>query len=233
MARRRNSKPVNQTCAPRRNLVFSLIMHAVLLQPERGPRRKLKSAARRAARHLPSHLPPVLVFTDPERSPPPDTLANWIPAGWGLVYRHFGAADAGKTAAMLARLSKHRRFTLLVGADPELACQVGASGVHWPQRLIHLAHRSAPRFALNTLSAHTPSDVLGPQPRWADARVLSTVFPSNSRSAGPAIGATRFRLAANDARLPVYGLGGINTENATQIASSAGLAGVSFCNFSD
>lgn len=194
-----------------------------------GPAGKLKSAARRAAQHLPVELPPVLVFTDPTRSAHPLDLASVISPGWGLVYRHFGAAEAGALAEILAKLAKKRRFRLLIGADPALARAVHADGVHWPERQMAEARRAAPHFTLNTMSAHTPSSLYAPQPTWLSARVLSTIFPSASPSAGPALGAARARMIANKATCPVYGLGGVNTDTAGRIAGSFGIAGVGVC----
>ena len=194
-----------------------------------GPPGKLKSAARRAAAHLPAGLPPVLVFTDPARSAHPLDLASVIPPGWGLVYRHFGAAEAGSLAEILAKLAKKRRFRLLIGADPALARAVGADGVHWPERQFGEARRAAVHFALNTMSAHSPSSLYAPQPPWLSARVLSTVFPSASPSAGRALGPGRARTIAGKAGCPVYGLGGVNAETAGRIADAMGLAGVGVC----
>ena len=187
---------------------------------------KLRRAARIAGAHLPPDLPPVLVFTDPFRSSHPIELAQAIPQGWALIHRHFGARDRIEIAESLAKLAIQRGFHLLIGNDPALASQVGASGVHWPERQIEEARRMARRFRLNTMSAHHPSDLFGSTEPGIQARVLSTVLPSVSPSAGPAMGAMRFRKICQRATCPVYGLGGITAETALQISGFAGIAGV-------
>lgn len=187
---------------------------------------KLRRAARIASAHLPTDLPPVLVFTDPHRSSHPIELARAMPQGWALVYRHFGATDRLGVAESMSKLAIQRGFHLLIGNDPALASQVGASGVHWPERQIEEARRTARRFGFNTMSAHHPSDLLGSTEPGIQARVLSTVFQSGSPSAGPAMGAMRFRQICQHATCPVYGLGGITAETALQISGFAGLAGV-------
>jgi len=187
---------------------------------------KLRRAARIASAHLPTDLPPVLVFTDPHRSSHPIELARAMPQGWALVYRHFGATDRLGVAESMSKLAIQRGFHLLIGNDPELASHVRASGVHWPERREPEAQRTAPQFALNTMSAHHPKSLVQPTAPDIQARVLSTVFPSESPSAGPAMGAMRFRQICQRATCPVYGLGGITAETALQISGFAGLAGV-------
>ncbi|MEO0465392.1 MAG: thiamine phosphate synthase [Pseudomonadota bacterium] len=188
---------------------------------------KLRRVARRASSHLPGNLPPVLVFTDPERSPPPKDIALQMPRRWGLVYRHFGDPECEHAALELAKLSRVRDFQLLIGADPVLANRVGAHGVHWPERMLMQARRWVGAFSINTLSAHTLQSVCGPQPIGIDARILSTVFNSNSPSASAPLGAQRFRNAALRAAVPVYGLGGLNAKTAGAVCDVAGLSWVS------
>ncbi len=77
-------------------------------------------------------LPPLLVLTDPLRTPDPLALARRLPPGVGLVYRAFGAAEAFSTAKALSALAKSRGLVLLVGADVALAQACGAAGVHLP-----------------------------------------------------------------------------------------------------
>lgn len=187
---------------------------------------KLMRAARIANAHLPPNLPPVLVFTDPDRSSHPIELARAIPAGWALVYRHFGASDRVEIAESLSKLANQRRFHLLIGNDPKLAEQVSASGVHWPEKRWEDVRRLTRRFRLNTMSAHNPQTLLNSTKPGIQARVLSTVFKSESPSAGPALGALPLRQICLRATCPIFGLGGITAENALRISGFAGLAGV-------
>jgi len=110
--------------------------------------RRLRAAARQARRAIGPELPPVLVFTDPQRSAHPLDLARAMPLGWGLVYRHFGAPDRFEIAAELAKAARIGRFFLLIGADPHLAKCVGANGVHWPEAMRRSALKRANAFAI-------------------------------------------------------------------------------------
>ncbi len=196
------------------------------VEPQSRARRKLVAAARRSACILPPALPPAFFVTDPGRTPDPETIANGLPPGFGVVYRHFGAAEKLDVARRLAAVCRVRGLAFLVAADPELAAAVMADGVHWPFRLAHQVRRWRSRFAVQTASAHSGRELRACRTLPVDAVIVSTVFSSNSASAGAPLGALRFRLLAAEAENPVYALGGITAETAGRIAGSAGFAAV-------
>jgi len=199
---------------------------AMSVEPQSRAQRKLVAAARVAARHLPPALPPALFVTDPARTPEILTLAARLPAGFGVVYRHFGAKDREAVARALAGICRRRRIALLVAADPWLAAHVGADGVHWPFRLRQASRRWQGRFALQTVSAHSGRELRIARRFPVDAVLFSTAFPSKSASAGRPLGALRFRQLVRDVGNPVYALGGIAPENAGIAAKVAGFAAV-------
>lgn len=175
-------------------------------------------------------LPRLLVFTDPARTPEPEALAAALPAGAALVYRSFGEAGALERARRLARLVHGRGGLLLVGADAGLARLAGADGVHLPQRAAFSAgalKRRRPGWIV-TAAAHSLGAARAAARAGADAAVVSTVFASNSASAGRPMGPLRFAILARRAGLPVYALGGVNDRTAARLASLrlAGLAAV-------
>lgn len=195
-------------------------------EPQSRLRRKALTVSRQAARRLGPALPPAVFLTDPARTPDPARLVACLPPGWGVIYRHFGAPDRAVIAARLATICRRRRLILLIAADPELARTVGADGVHWPHRLAGRARLWRGRFRLQTGSAHGRRELARLQTLPVDAALVSAVFASASPSAGAAMGALRLRRMARAARLPVYGLGGVNLDNARRIAGFAGLAAI-------
>jgi thiamine-phosphate pyrophosphorylase len=141
-----------------------------------------------------------------------------------VVFRHFGAADAEARARTLKAIARERGLKLLIGADAALATRIGADGVHLPERLAHRAgalKRVRPRW-LVTSAAHSLSAA---RRSLADAVVVSAALPSNSPSAGAALGPVRMAALARACPRPVYALGGINDETARRLLD-AGLAGV-------
>ena len=181
---------------------------------------------RDAERGLPTTLPGLFYLTDPERTKDPIQTAAKLPSGTGILYRHFGAEDRAQQAARLSEISAQRGLLFVIAADPELALQVGAHGVHWPEAKRRQARRWASAFALQTTSAHSPAALRHAAAMGFDAAFLSTVFPSGSASAGKAMGPIRFRRLAQTLSLPTYALGGVDGKNAGRLALAGGLASI-------
>lgn len=184
----------------------------------------------RAAGRRPANLPPLLFFTDPERTPRPWETAARLPAGSGVVYRAFGAPDARDTALRLREATRRRDGLLLIGLDAELAEAVEADGVHLPERALDqaaalAARRPGWRVTGAAHAAGAPDRLAG-----LDAVVLSPVFPAGGASAArPALGLDGFADLVRGAPVPAYALGGVNGRNARGLIGSGacGLAAVS------
>src|SRR5690606_33816832 len=78
--------------------------------------RDAADVSRAAGRRRPD-LPPLLFFTDPGRTARPWETAARLPAGSGVVFRAFGAADALDTGRRLREATRGRGGLLLIGLD--------------------------------------------------------------------------------------------------------------------
>ena len=170
-------------------------------------------------------LPPLVLVTDPDRTPDPVALAERLPRGSGVIFRGFGREGARETAYRLAAVARRRGLLLLIGAD---ALRAPGAGVHLPERMTHRASalkRARPGVVV-TVAAHSLTALIRARRAGADAALLSAVFESGSPSAGRPLGAVRFAALARRAGLPVYALGGVGTKNAPRLIGSgaAGLA---------
>ena len=176
---------------------------------------------KRAAAARKGSLPPLLFFTDPERTPDVAAVAERLPRGAGIVLRTFGdASQAGEIAA----IARRRGLVLLIGADERLAASLKADGLHLPERMaraIPAIRRRHPRW-LVTLAAHSPRAA---RTATADAVILSTVFDSRSPSAGRPLGPLRLAAIARSSPVPVYALGGIDMKNARRLRAT-GVVGI-------
>ncbi|SFS33835.1 thiamine phosphate synthase [Brevundimonas viscosa] len=174
-------------------------------------------------------LPPLLFFTDPARTPRPWETAARLPAGAGLVFRHFGAPDASATARRLRDATAAAGVRLLIGLDAGLAAEVGADGVHLPERALGQAQGLAAAHPgwLVTGAVHGADGIA--RGGNLHAMVLSPVFVAGGASAArPALRPAGFRALAVSAARPVYALGGITARNAPALigCGACGLAGV-------
>ena len=169
-------------------------------------------------------LPALLFFTDPQRTPDPETVAARLPRGSAVVYRHFGAPDAEARARRLLAICRARGLRLLIGQDAALARRIGAHGAHLPERLAHRAaglKRANPSWIV-TSAAHS---LAAARRSGGDAVVLSVAMPSRSASAGPALGPIRLAARVRAGGRPAYALGGINDRTARRLLG-AGLVGL-------
>jgi thiamine-phosphate pyrophosphorylase len=193
-------------------------------QPQAALRRKLCAAARQAK--PPRNLPRAFFVTDPVRTADILAIAQRLPRGFGIVWRHFGAADRLESGRRLARLCRRRGLVLLVSADPVLAARIGAHGVHWPEARLR-GMRLKPAGLIETAAAHSTGAIHRAHRLGVDAAIVSAVFPSRSPSATKPLGVLRFRQMARTAPLPVYALGGLNAANAARaMAHAAGWAAI-------
>ena len=183
----------------------------------------------RARHQAGRNLPPLLFFTDPDRTPRPWETAARLPAGSGVVFRHFGRADARETALRLREATRARDGLLLIGLDTDLAERVRADGVHLPGQALDLAPGlavSRPDWMI-TGAAHSRPVLDTP---GLTALIVSPVFPAGGPSSvRPALGLEGFTAWVGAAPCPVYALGGIDSGNVSSLAGSGacGIAGVS------
>lgn len=173
-------------------------------------------------------------MTDPKRGDDPIEVAGKLPEGAAIIYRHFCADNAKEVAREMREVTQERGLQFLIGADPMLAREVEADGVHFrrndnlrepalwrlkePDWLITMA-------ALKGDQAYEDRDDLAA----LDGLFVSSVFASKSPSAGEPIGIERFKEICADLPAPIYALGGVSANTAKQLigTGAAGLASIS------
>jgi len=176
-----------------------------------------------------SRVPPLLFFTDPERTPHPWEVASRMPPGSGVVYRGFGRPEALDEAHRLRTVTQEQGMALLIGEHAELADAVGADGLHLPERALMAAASLAAWRPGWILTGAVHSVAAARAARDLDAAILSPIFPAGGTSAArPTLGLDALSAAASGA-VPVFALGGISARTAGRLAGTGcgGLAGVS------
>jgi len=179
-----------------------------------------------------SRLSPLIFMTDPNRIADVINAAENLPRGTAIIYRHFGSAHRFVDAEALRQVTFERGQQLLIGADPELAVEVGADGVHFRRdaklKLPTLWRQRCPDLLIS-MAGIKSGDYTGDL-SLLDGLLLSPVFPSQSPSAGETMGVQRFKEKMQSLPAPVFALGGVNQDTAPKLLGSgaAGIAGIGF-----
>lgn len=166
-------------------------------------------------------------MSDPDRTP---SLLNYVaqrPPSIAVIYRHFGAADKLEVAQKLRHITFAKKQQLLIGHDPELAIKVGADGVHFKRdvgvTLPALWRKRCPDWLITMAglkSGKYEGDV-----SVLDGLFLSSIFDSQSPSAGPAKGVKWLTEQTAHLNVPVYALGGLSKKTAPTLIGT-GVSGV-------
>jgi thiamine-phosphate pyrophosphorylase len=165
---------------------------------------------------------PLVMMTD-------DRAADWaraarrLPYGSVVVVRARDAARRRHLADQLKGLAR-----LLIADDPDLAAQLGAAGLHLPERRMREASHWRARFPdwIITSSAHSLRALMGAG--MLDAVFLSPVFATSSHNRARPLTPVRAAFIATQSPVPVYALGGINGRNAALLAPAfSGIAAIS------
>ena len=171
-------------------------------------------------------------MTDPGRVTDVVAAAENLPRRAAIIYRHFGSAHRFVDAEALRQVTFKRQQQFLIGDDPQLAIEVGADGVHFRRD----AKVSAPTLWrqrcpdwLISMAGIKMGDYTG-DVSILDGLLLSSIFPSQSPSAGEPIGVEALKEKARALPVPVFALGGVNRKTVPKLIGSgaAGIAGIGF-----
>jgi thiamine-phosphate pyrophosphorylase len=149
-------------------------------------------------------------------------------AGVDLVQVREADLDAQLLADYVRRLVERvrdSRTRIVVNDRFDVALAAGAQGVHLKDAPVSVERirAAAPEGFLIGQSIHSPA---GAAHSSADYLIFGTVFPSRSKPDLPAgAGLAGLEAAANRARVPVLGIGGVNRTHFSAIAAT-GAAGI-------
>jgi len=116
--------------------------------------------------------------------------------------------------------------TLLLATTVEVFGQTAADGLHLSSdRLTGLSQRPIPAAKLLSVSCHTRADLALADSLGADILLLSPVKPTSAHPDLPGLGWERFREMTAGLKQPVYGLGGMSSEDVDD-AWEAGAQGI-------
>jgi thiamine-phosphate pyrophosphorylase len=164
---------------------------------------------------------PLVMMTD-------DRAADWVaaarrlPSGSVVVVR---ARDKARRRLLAGQLDGMAR--LLIADDPGLAAEMGAAGLHLPERRMREASHWRARFPhwIITSAAHSLRALRSAG--QLDAVFLSPVFATSSHREARPLTPVRAAFIAALSPVPVYALGGVTARNAARLAPAfSGIAGI-------
>ena len=202
-------------------------MHEVRRQELANRAATLAAAAQSLKRQSSATAPFSLAFlTDSARTPDPLQIADIMPPGTAVIFRHYEIESRASLAAALQQVCSARGLYLLIGADPALATEIGAAGVHFPG-WFNAAGKRDPGL-IYTAACHSSDDIAKAQAFGVDAALLSPAFPTASHPDQAALEPDAFRRLAGGASIPILALGGVTEHNAHRLAGAnvAGFAAI-------
>ncbi len=196
--------------------------------PDTLHRMKLaRAAARLNAGSDYRNLPALVFLTDDERVPDPLPAISALPRNSLVIVRARDGHRRREIAYAAARIAQRRGLWLSIAGDAALAAETAADGLHLAETDIEKAphHLSADRGWLITAAAHSARAVARAHLAGVHAVLLSPVFATKSHPDRPALGLPRLRTIARTSPVPIYALGGIDSENVERLKDIP-LAGV-------
>ncbi len=148
-------------------------------------------------------LPRLWLMTD-ERGGDPVALAQTLPKGAGIIFRHHATPAPERRALFLRvqRVARARRQVVLLAAPPIIARAWGADGAHHRSPLVSKGVRS--------VAVHNVRDLTMAKRVGADLVLVSPVFATASHPGKPGIGVARLGLIIGAQRQRTIALGGMN-----------------------
>jgi thiamine-phosphate pyrophosphorylase len=169
-----------------------------------------------------SRLSPLIAMSDPIRTPDILSWAESLPENCALIYR-FHQFDLEVARSLRAISIRKKQQFLIRAEEPCLPCD----GQHFirntPISTLTAFKQAYPK-KLITLAGLKEGAYSEPLPKL-DGLLVSSIFPSQSPSAGSPIGTESLAEKARQYSVPIYALGGVNQKNAAQL-NTTGIAGI-------
>ena len=165
--------------------------------------------------------PRVWLMTDERMGDRLWTAIARLPAGAGIVFRHYSLAlgERAQLARRVAETVRQRGITLAIAADVELAQRVGAQLVHNPSSATDLPF---------SCSVHNLQEAAAAGAAGAQLVFISPVHATRSHPGRKPLGPALAVGLAEAAGVPAIALGGVNAANFPPLESEGfyGWAGI-------
>lgn len=150
-------------------------------------------------------LPKAWLFTDERLGDRLFDAIRALPAGGGIVFRHYSLPRPERMALArrVAAAARSRGLLLLIAGPP---LPVRGDGRHLPRWLPSGRSRN-----LVSRSVHSPAEATRARREGVDLVFVSPVFPTRSHPGAPVLGRLGFSRLAALATKPAIALGGVDS----------------------
>ncbi len=156
-------------------------------------------------------LPRIWLMTDPRLGERLLAAVRRLPAGSGVIFRHYELEPKERRALFrqVARICRQRGHILFLAADERLARCWGADGFHGQPG------RQRQSGLLHSAGVHNARELVEAQRGGTDILFVSPLYETRSHPGGRALGVTGFRrLALLRSDAAIIALGGMSAARA-------------------
>jgi len=165
--------------------------------------------------HRRQPLPRLWLMTDQRQGEGLWKALDRLPAGAGIVFRHYSLPEAERLQLFkqVQGIARNSGCLLMLAGPPALAGQWGADGSHgW--------EGAGQSDLLTSLSVHDADEMKVANRLKPDFVFVSPVFETGSHPGMPTLGIQGLSALAALATMPVIALGGINEERSRMLTAS-------------
>ncbi len=162
------------------------------------------------------------------RIPDPIPIAQALPEGTAIILRDYTFPEREQLAHRLRSVCAARSVLLLISEDVRLARKVHADGLHLPARALTAPPDGFDDFRLLSASCHNAEELTAAAALKVSVALLSPAFATESHPGAKHLGQSKFNRLAENSKLPVLALGGVDESISRALAGPnvAGLAGI-------
>ncbi len=160
-------------------------------------------------------LPLLWLLSDARNDARLEAALAALPAGSGFVFRHYHLAEPARRArfAALADHARAREHMVILAASPDCARDWGADGIYGAA-----AQVAGASGLLRLATAHDGAEIQAAAAARCDGLFLSPVFATRSHPGARLLGIHGFHVLAQQSRVPVIALGGMDAARARALA---------------
>lgn len=180
------------------------------------------------------NLPRLLLVTDETRNADPTPHIRGLPAGCGVIFRHYKHPDRLRLAKTISSICRERGLCLIISEDASLAFKVGAGGLHLPEHKILSPSNGVVSWikskrGISTCSCHSKRVLHLAGKLGVSGALVSPVFPTLSHPTSAGLGLKALAGLCRSSPIPVFALGGVDYKSANSVIKCGvyGLAGMS------